>query len=101
MAKAWLSLGANIGNPPAQLVEAVRLLDAHPHIKVTKQSSVIATKPWGKTDQPDFANMAAEVETDLRADRPAACSARYRARNGARAARGLGTAADRCRYHRL
>lgn len=65
MARAWLSLGANIGDPPAQLAEAIRLLDAHPNIEVVKQSSVIATKPWGKTDQPDFANMAAEVETDL------------------------------------
>ena len=65
MAKAWLSLGANIGDPPAQLAEAIRLLDVHPNIRVVKRSSVIATKPWGKTDQPDFANMAAEVETDL------------------------------------
>jgi 2-amino-4-hydroxy-6-hydroxymethyldihydropteridine diphosphokinase len=65
MAKAWLSLGANIGDPTAQLAEAIRRLDAHPAISVTKQSTVIVTKPWGKTDQPDFANMAAEVETDL------------------------------------
>ena len=65
MALAWLSLGANIGDPQAQLEEAIRRLDAHPHIRVAKQSSVIATKPWGKTDQPDFANMAAEIETDL------------------------------------
>ena len=65
MARAWLSLGANIGDPPAQLAEAIRLLDAHPHIRVVRQSSVIATKPWGKTDQPDFANMAVEVETTL------------------------------------
>ncbi|KKB77919.1 2-amino-4-hydroxy-6-hydroxymethyldihydropteridine pyrophosphokinase [Devosia soli] len=65
MALAWLSLGANIGDPRAQLEEAIRRLDAHPHIRVTKQSEVISTKPWGKTDQPDFANMAAEIETDL------------------------------------
>lgn len=65
MAQAWLSLGANIGEPRAQLVEAIRRLDAHPQINVVKQSSVIATKPWGKTDQPDFVNMAAEIATDL------------------------------------
>ena len=65
MANAWLSLGANIGDPPAQLREAIDRLAAHPSITVTAQSSVIATKPWGKTDQPDFANMAAAVETDL------------------------------------
>ena len=65
MPKAWLSLGANIGDPSAQLAEAIRLLDAHDHIRVTAQSSVIRTKAWGKTDQPDFANMAATIETGL------------------------------------
>jgi 2-amino-4-hydroxy-6-hydroxymethyldihydropteridine diphosphokinase len=65
MARAWLSLGANIGDPAAQLVQAIKRLDAHAGISVTRQSSVILTAPWGKTDQPDFANMAAEVETDL------------------------------------
>ncbi|WIY51480.1 2-amino-4-hydroxy-6-hydroxymethyldihydropteridine diphosphokinase [Devosia sp. YIM 151766] len=65
MPQAWLSLGANIGDPPAQLAEAMRRLDAHDHIRVVAQSSIIRTKPWGKTDQPDFANMAASIETDL------------------------------------
>ena len=65
MAKAWLSLGANIGNPAAQLDEAIRQMEAHADIQVTKQSQKIITKAWGKTDQPDFANMAVEVETSL------------------------------------
>lgn len=65
MPKAWLSLGANIGYPKAQLAEAVQRLDAHPRITVVNRSSVIETKPWGKTDQPDFANMAVAAETDL------------------------------------
>ncbi len=64
--KAWLSLGANLGNPAAQLAEAIRRIDAHPAISVVKQSSVLTTKPWGKTDQPDFANQAVEVETTLK-----------------------------------
>ena len=64
--KAWLSLGANLGDPPAQLAEAVRRIAAHPAISVIKQSSVLATKPWGKTDQPDFANMALGIETTLK-----------------------------------
>lgn len=65
MARAWLSLGANIGDPPAQLAEAINRLDAHDRIRVVAQSAIIRTAPWGKTDQPDFANMAATVETDL------------------------------------
>ena len=66
IAKAWLSLGANLGNPAAQLADAVLRIDAHPAISVVKQSNVLATKPWGKTDQPDFANQAIEIETTLK-----------------------------------
>lgn len=65
MSKAWLSLGANIGDPPAQLAEAVRRIAAHQDITVASQSAVLTTKPWGKTNQPDFANMAIAIETSL------------------------------------
>ena len=64
--KAWLSLGANIGDPPSQLAEALRRIDAHRDIRITKRSEIITTKPWGKTDQPDFANLAIELETTLK-----------------------------------
>ena len=64
--KAWLSLGANIGDPRAQLAEAVRRIGEHEAIEVTEESSVLITKPWGKTDQPDFANMAVAIETTLK-----------------------------------
>ena len=66
ISRAWLSLGANIGNPSAQLAEALRRIDAQAAISITKQSRVIITKPWGKTDQPDFANMAIGLETTLK-----------------------------------
>lgn len=62
---AWLSLGANIGTPRAQLAEAVRRIGDHKDIELRVRSSVIATKPWGKTDQPDFANMALSISTSL------------------------------------
>lgn len=64
--KAWLSLGANIGDPRAQLAEAVRRIDESLEIEVIAESSVLITKPWGKTDQPDFANMAIAIETTLK-----------------------------------
>lgn len=74
MSRAWLALGANIGEPRKQLAEAVRHIDAHPDIEVTKASDVIETEPWGMTDQPRFLNMAIEVETALQpADLLAAC----------------------------
>ena len=64
-AQAWLSLGANIGDPPGQLAQAIAHIAANPQITVTKQSSRLITKPWGKTDQPDFANMTIEISTTL------------------------------------
>lgn len=64
-AHAWLSLGANLGDPVAQLTEAVRRIGAHPRIEVVAQSRLLITKPWGKTDQPDFTNLALKLETSL------------------------------------
>ena len=68
MARAWLALGANLGDPPAQIAAAIDALDAHDAISVTARSSLIITKPWGKTDQPDFLNGAVAVETTLTPD---------------------------------
>jgi 2-amino-4-hydroxy-6-hydroxymethyldihydropteridine diphosphokinase len=65
MAAAWLSLGANIGDPERQLAQAVGLLRAHPDIVVTATSDVMVFPPWGNVAQPDFHNMAASVETAL------------------------------------
>ncbi|GHA12696.1 2-amino-4-hydroxy-6-hydroxymethyldihydropteridine diphosphokinase [Devosia pacifica] len=66
MPTAWLSLGANIGEDPAsQVRRAVALLDAADGLEVTGESALMTTKPWGKTDQPDFINMALEVNTTL------------------------------------
>lgn len=66
MSTAWLSLGANLGDPRTQLAQAIRHIDTHPSISVTQQSNVLTTKPWGKTDQPDFANQALTVETSFK-----------------------------------
>ena len=65
MAQAWLGLGANLGDPAAQIASAIAQLDAHPDITVTARSALIVTKPWGKTDQPDFLNGAIAIETSL------------------------------------
>lgn len=65
MARAYLALGANLGDPPAQLAEAVRRLDTRDDIKVAARSRMITTKAWGRTDQPDFSNMVVMVDTSL------------------------------------
>ncbi len=92
MAQAWLALGANIGDPPAQVREAVERLDRWPGIRVVAQSGMLLTKPWGKTDQPDFSNMVVEVETTLR---PARAARRLPRRSSRRWAGSATSAGDR------
>lgn len=65
MAMAWLGLGANIGDPVAQLEQAIVELAANPQIALKARSSIIVTAPWGKTDQPEFHNMVIAIETSL------------------------------------
>lgn len=64
MAKAALSLGGNIGDVRATIASALRLLEAA-GVHVVARSSDYRTRPWGKTDQPDFTNVSAVVETAL------------------------------------
>lgn len=63
MAKVYLSLGSNLGDRNANLASAREMLA----IKTTliAQSSVIITKPMYVTEQPEFANQALIIETDL------------------------------------
>ena len=62
---AYLSLGGNLGDPAASMGAALAMLDADPATKVVAVSSLYRTPPWGKTDQPDFLNAAAELSTTL------------------------------------
>lgn len=62
---ATLGLGGNIGDPVAAMAEALRRLDQHPDCRVTAVSRLYRTPPWGKTDQADFYNACAGVETRL------------------------------------
>lgn len=56
-----ISLGSNMGDSKEILHAAIKKLSAHPGLKLLKLSSFYRTKPWGKTDQPDFLNAAALV----------------------------------------
>jgi 2-amino-4-hydroxy-6-hydroxymethyldihydropteridine diphosphokinase len=63
--RVYLSLGGNLGDPARAMAAALRILDEDTHSKVVSVSSLYRTPPWGKTDQPDFLNAAAEIETGL------------------------------------
>ncbi|MDI6026819.1 2-amino-4-hydroxy-6-hydroxymethyldihydropteridine diphosphokinase [Corticibacterium sp. UT-5YL-CI-8] len=62
---AFLGLGGNLGDPRAAMAAALKLLDTGPDTRVVTVSSLYRTPPWGKTDQPDFLNAAAEIATVL------------------------------------
>lgn len=65
MHQAFLSLGTNIGNREKFLHEALLLLDQHNAIEVKSLSSIYETEPVGFTNQDDFLNMVAEINTSL------------------------------------
>lgn len=59
----YIALGSNLGDKEEYLKEALRIL-AGKGIRIRKVSDFITTRPYGVTDQPDFVNAVAEVETD-------------------------------------
>lgn len=61
----FLSLGGNLGDPRKSMASALKLLDATSGVDVVAVSSLYRTPPWGKLDQPDFLNAAAELSTSL------------------------------------
>lgn len=63
--RVYLSLGSNLGDRLGQLAEALRRLERVPGVRLDGVSGVYETAPQGKTDQPEFLNCAAAVETDL------------------------------------
>jgi len=64
--RAWLGLGANLGDPVATLREAKTRLAALG--RVSAVSSLYRTPPWGVEDQPPFVNAALALETSLDPD---------------------------------
>jgi 2-amino-4-hydroxy-6-hydroxymethyldihydropteridine diphosphokinase len=65
--RAYVGLGANLGDREAMLRSALEQLGAEPGIDVMAVSKLRDTDPVGITDQPRFLNAAAAVETDLTA----------------------------------
>ena len=64
MAIAYIGIGSNLGNRQKNCSRAIEMLETR-GIVVKKRSSMYETKPWGVADQPQFINMALEVETGL------------------------------------
>ncbi len=62
MRRAYLGLGANLGDRERNLREAIARLRAAEGVNFLRQSRVYQTEPMHITDQPEFLNMVVEVE---------------------------------------
>ena len=65
MTVAYVGLGANLGEPRRHLESALEELGALPQTRVTARSGVYRSAPLGYTEQSDFLNAVAEIDTAL------------------------------------
>ena len=63
--RAYVGLGANIGDRSAMLRAALEQLAAEPGVSLVAVSTVRETEPVGLAEQPDFLNAAAAIDTEL------------------------------------
>lgn len=68
MVDAYIGLGGNIGNPLQAMADALDALSQLPGTSVVAVSHVYASRPWGESDQPPYANAVARLRTTLLAD---------------------------------
>jgi len=64
VASAMLHLGSNMGDRRSNILHALDQI-AILVGKIVIQSSMYLTSAWGKEDQPDFYNLAVEINTEL------------------------------------
>jgi len=63
--RAYIGLGSNLGDGPAIIRAALAGLDRYAQIQGTRVSSFYRSAAWGCTDQPDFTNAVAALETGV------------------------------------
>lgn len=63
MNRAWISLGANLGDAKRNLEKALRLLQDDKEIFLEAHSSFYKTQALDFSDQPDFINLCARIRT--------------------------------------
>ena len=63
--RAWIGVGANLGERRKQVLGAIECLDRNDQITVEEHSSLYQTTPIEVPDQPDFINAVVRVTTTL------------------------------------
>lgn len=72
--RAYIGLGANLGDPAATLSWAIRGLRDIPGLRVRDVSPLYATMPWGVTDQPEFRNAVVAIDSERHGREPEAAA---------------------------
>jgi 2-amino-4-hydroxy-6-hydroxymethyldihydropteridine diphosphokinase len=62
---AYIGIGSNLGNPVAQVQEAIAELEAIPDSILIARSSLYSSKPMGPPGQPDYVNAVVAIDTVL------------------------------------
>ena len=65
MPRAFIGLGANLGDPRRQLRAGLAALDKIPATRLSGRSSFYVSAPLGCAEQPDFVNAVAQIQTEL------------------------------------
>jgi 2-amino-4-hydroxy-6-hydroxymethyldihydropteridine diphosphokinase len=60
--RAYVGLGANVGDAPATIANAIRALSVLPDVRLRGVSQLYATEPVGLLDQAEFRNAAAAID---------------------------------------
>lgn len=63
--RAFIGLGSNLGDREATIRAALEAIADMPDTDLLRVSSLYDTEPVGETEQPNFLNAAALVDTDL------------------------------------
>lgn len=67
MTNAVVALGANLGNPQQQLIEALNAISAQPAFRLLDMSSLYTSPPMGPQDQPDYVNAVCLIDSRISA----------------------------------
>jgi 2-amino-4-hydroxy-6-hydroxymethyldihydropteridine diphosphokinase len=65
VARAYVGLGSNLGEPERQIERAIVALAALPDVRLKARSERYRSLPWGDPDQDHYINAVAAIDTTL------------------------------------
>lgn len=65
LVRAYIGLGSNLADPVQQVVRALKELESIPQSRLVARSDLYRSAPLGPSDQPDYINAVAAIDTQL------------------------------------